>query len=200
MRSSLIIVLCFVLGVLVSYFGITPEVLLETDYSIYVLYGLMFLVGITIGHDKRILETLRKSGPKILLLPLGTAVGTLGACAVVGLFLPGYSVFDTMAVGAGFGYYSLSSVFITEYKGVELGTVALLSNIIRELSALLLAPLLVTYFGKLAPIAAGGATTADTTLPIITRYSGSEFVLIAIFHGVALDLSVPFLVTFFCHL
>lgn len=200
MRSSLIIVLCFVLGVLVSYFGITPEVLLETDYSIYVLYGLMFLVGITIGHDKRILETLRKSGPKILLLPLGTAVGTLGACAVVGLFLPGYSIFDTMAVGAGFGYYSLSSVFITEYKGVELGTVALLSNIIRELSALLLAPLLVTYFGKLAPIAAGGATTADTTLPIITRYSGSEFVLIAIFHGVALDLSVPFLVTFFCHL
>ena len=200
MRSSLIIVLCFVLGVLVSYFGFTPEVLLETDYSIYVLYGLMFLVGITIGHDKRILETLRKSGPKILLLPLGTAVGTLGACAIVGLFLPGYSVFDTMAVGSGFGYYSLSSVFITEYKGVELGTVALLSNIIRELSALLLAPLLVTYFGKLAPIAAGGATTADTTLPIITRYSGSEFVLIAIFHGVALDLSVPFLVTFFCHL
>ena len=45
-----------------------------------------------------------------------------------------------MAVGAGFGYYSLSSIFITEYKGPELGTIALLSNITREIITLLFAP------------------------------------------------------------
>ena len=103
-----------------------------------------------------------------------------------------------MAVGAGFGYYPLSSIFITEYKGAELGTIALLSNILREIIALLGASLFVKFFGRLAPISVGGATTMDTTLPIITRYCGKEFVIISIFHGFIVDFSVPFLVTLFC--
>lgn len=127
-----------------------------------------------------------------------TILGTLAGCAVVSLFLSHRSVTDCMAVGAGFGYYSLSSIFITEYKGPELGTIALLSNITREIITLLFAPLLVRWFGNLAPISAGGATTMDTTLPIITRYSGQSFVVVSIFHGFVVDFSVPFLVTLFC--
>ena len=103
-----------------------------------------------------------------------------------------------MAVGSGFGYYSLSSILITESKGAELGTIALLSNIIREIITLLFAPLLVRFFGNLAPISAGGATTADTTLPIITRYSGQKYAMLSIYHGFVVDFSVPFLVTLFC--
>jgi len=160
----------------------------------------MFLVGLNIGYDKEILNTLKKTRPKVILVPLATLVGTLAGCALISIVIPKYTPFECMAVGSGFGYYSLSSIFITQYKGAELGTIALLSNIIRELITLLFAPLLVMYFGKLAPISAGGATTMDTTLPIITKYSGSEFVLIAIFHGITLDLCVPFLVTFFCYL
>ena len=125
-------------------------------------------------------------------------VGTLAGCALIALVLPKRTIAEIMAVGSGFGYYSLSSIFITEYKGAELGTIALISNIIREIIALLFAPLIVKYFGKLAPISVGGATTMDTTLPIILKYSGKEFLVISIFHGFVLDLSVPFLVTFFC--
>lgn len=62
---------------------------------------------------------------------------------------------DTMAINSGFAYYSLSSIFITEFRGVELGTIALLANIIREMITLLLAPLLAKVFGPLAPITAG---------------------------------------------
>ena len=36
----------------------------------------------------------------------------------------------------------------------------------------------------------------DTTLPIITRTAGQQFVVVSIFHGLWLDFSVPFLVTF----
>jgi hypothetical protein len=92
----------------------------------------------------------------------------------------------------------VGTVTITEYKGPELGTIALLSNITREIITLLFAPLLVRWFGNLAPISAGGATTMDTTLPIITRYSGQSFVVVSIFHGFVVDFSVPFLVTLFC--
>ena len=80
----------------------------------------------------------------------------------------------------------------------ELGTIALMANIMREIITLLGAPLCVKYFGRLAPICAGGATTMDTTLPIITRYCGKDLVFISIFHGIIVDFTVPFFVSFFC--
>ena len=58
---------------------------------------------------------------------------------------------------------------------------------------------MVRWFGPLAPISVGGATTMDTTLPIITRTSGQEFVILSLFHGFLVDFSVPFLVTYFCN-
>jgi len=78
--------------------------------------------------------------------------------------------------------------------------VALLANIARELITLLASPLLVRWFGPLAPISVGGATSMDTTLPIISRYSGKDLVTLSVFHGFCMDFSVPFLVTFFCEI
>lgn len=155
-------------------------------------------MGLSIGNDPQTLINFRMLNPRLVFLPIATILGTLSAAALVSLILPHRSVTDCMAVGSGLGYYSLSSIFITEYKGPELGTVALLSNIMREVLTLLCAPLLVRWFGNLAPISAGGATTMDTTLPVITRYAGQPFVVVSIFHGFVTDFSVPFLVTFFC--
>lgn len=160
----------------------------------------MFSVGLSIGNDSQTLKNFRALNPRLVFLPVATILGTLAAAALVSLLLPHRSMADCMAVGSGMGYYSLSSIFITEYKGPELGTVALLSNIFREIMTLLGAPLLVRWFGNLAPISSGGATTMDTTLPIITRCSGQQFVIVSIFHGFVTDFSVPFLVTFFCSL
>lgn len=198
MRNSIIIVSFFVLGVLFGYFKIIPSSAIESDISFYVLCCLMFCVGVGLGNDSSMLKRFRRINPRFYLLPVATIVGTLSGCAIISLFLPGRSIIDSMAVGSGFGYYSLSSIFITEYKGAELGTIALVSNITREIMTLLLAPLFVKYFGKLAPISVGGATTMDTTLPVILKFSGKEFAVISVFHGFVLDLSVPILVTLFC--
>ncbi|MGL5015202.1 MAG: lysine exporter LysO family protein [Bacteroidales bacterium] len=197
MRGSVIILSFFIAGMSLAYFSFIPSSILEIELTQYALWCLMFSVGVSIGCDKRILETILKVNYRLLLLPICTIVGSLLGSAITSLFMDGYSLFDSMAVASGFGYYSLSSIFITEYRGVELGTVALLSNIYREIITLLGAPILYYLFGSLAPISAGGATTMDTTLPIITRYSGKEFAVVAIFHGIVVDLSVPFLVTLF---
>ncbi len=198
MRSSLIIVGFFILGSLLGYFGVVPTSFIEGDISFYALGALMFCVGVSLGSDPETLKNFKNINPRLLLLPLLTIVGTLAGAAIVGMLLPNRSVIDSMAVGSGLGYYSLSSIFITEFKGAELGTIALLSNISREILALLLAPVFVKFFGKLAPISAGGATTMDTTLPIIMKFSGKEFMILSIYHGFVTDLSVPFLVTLFC--
>lgn len=198
MQGSLIIIALFIIGVLAGRFAEVPAFLTEGDPTLYALYVLMFLVGISIGSDKKALQALKQQNLKIVLVPLGTILGTLAGSALISTVLSGRSLTDCLAVGSGFGYYSLSSIFITQYKGAELGTIALVSNIIRELTVLLAAPLLVQRFGKLAPISVGGATTMDTTLPVITRFSGKDFVVVSIFHGITVDFSVPFLVTFFC--
>jgi uncharacterized membrane protein YbjE (DUF340 family) len=103
---------------------------------------------------------------------------------------------DLFAIGAGFGYYSLSSIVITKISGESMGIIALLANIIREVVTLVMAPVFVRYFGKIAPIAAGGATTSDTTLPMILKYSGKEYVFGSVVNGIVLTLLVPIFIAF----
>ena len=122
--------------------------------------------------------------------------------------MPGVELFDGLAIGAGFGYYSLSSVLITQIKeasqgvalAAQLGTMALMANIMREVMTLLFAPIICKVFGRLAPVSVGGATSMDSTLPVIAAVCGKDLVFVSIFHGVLVDFSVPFLVTFFASL
>ena len=200
MKGSLIILSFFATGLLLGVFRWFPPEFLNFNFSFYVLCALMFSVGISIGNDPNSFRQFRSLNPRLIFLPLMTILGTWLGVIVVSFFLKERNLTDCLAVGSGFGYYSLSSILITEYKGIELGTIALLSNIIREVITLLFAPWMVKYFGKLAPIAAGGATTMDTTFPVIVKNSGKEFAIVSIYQGFIMDFSVPFLVTFFCGL
>lgn len=200
LKGSVVIVAFFVMGVMLSRFGLVTMHPDANNIGFLALASLMTAVGLSIGSDPNTMKRFATINRRLALLPLLTIAGTLAGSAIVSLVLPHRTLSDCMAVGSGMAYYSLSSIFITEYRGAELGTVALLSNIAREIIALLMAPLLVRWFGRLAAIAAGGATTMDTTLPVITRVSGKEMVVVSIFHGFITDFSVPFLVTFWCSL
>lgn len=200
MKASLVILSFFVVGLLLGIFRFFPSEILSYNISFYVLCALMFSVGISIGNDPSSISKFRHLNPRLLFLPLMTIAGTLLGVLAVSFFLKNRSASECLAVGSGFGYYSLSSILITQYKGIELGTIALLSNIMREVITLLFAPWMVKYFGKLSPISAGGATTMDTTFPIIIRNSGKDYAIVSIYHGFILDFTVPFLVTFFCSL
>lgn len=200
MKGSLIIVGFFILGIAAGLSGMVPESIIDGDLTFYALCALLLCVGIGIGSDRNIVTKFKSLDVRMALLPLGTALGTFAGSLVVSFILSGRSPLDCLAVGSGFGYYSLSSILITEYKGAELGTIALLANIIREMITLLLSPVLAKAFGPLAPISSGGVTSMDTTLPIIMASSGEQYSAVSIFHGFILDFSIPFLVTFWCTL
>jgi len=193
MKGSLIILAFFTLGLLGGMFRVFPEWILDDKLTTYALYTLMFLVGISIGSDKGAFYILKKMKFKVMLVPLLVIIGSLAGTALVAIFLPGINIREAMAVGAGFGYYSLSSIVISQLSSEELGVIALISNIMREITTLLAVPVMVKYFGKLAGI--GGATAMDTTLPVIVKFTGKEFGVIAVFSGIVLTAIVPVLVT-----
>ncbi|MFO7736669.1 MAG: lysine exporter LysO family protein [bacterium] len=196
MKNSLIIVGFFVLGIIIGLYDLLPQIFVETDFSLYALYILMFLVGIGIGADKNAWKILKNAKFKIILVPLTVIIGTAIGVGIISIFLKDITLRESLAVGAGFGYYSLSSIFISQISGEALGVVALISNISREITTLLFAPFFAKYFGKIAPISAGGATSMDTTLPVITQSAGKEYAIISVFSGIVLTILVPFAVTF----
>lgn len=198
MRGSLIIVAFFVAGIVCAVSGVIRLTEGDSDLSFIALCTLMMFVGMSVGSDLSALKSLRRLSPALLLLPVMTVVGTIAGCALVTPLMRGTLLTDNLAVGCGFAYYSLSSIFITGMRGAALGAVALTSNITREILTLLLAPFMCRGFGPLAPISAGGATSMDTTFGAIVAASGQQFAVLSIFHGFLVDFSVPFLVTFFC--
>jgi len=194
MKNSLLIIGFFVLGLIVGHFQwITNEINVD-KLGTYALFSLMIFAGITIGSDPSVWKIIRSFTYKILFVPIFIIIGTFSGTAVFTLLTDSFSAVDIIAVGFGFGYYSLSSIILSEIASETIGVIALLTNIIRELLTLLLAPLLPLIFGKLSVIAAGGATAMDTTLPVVIKYSGKEYGLIAVFSGIVLSLMVPVLI------
>lgn len=197
MRDTLIIFACLVMGGVVGYFNGIPE-FLPHDTTTYLLCILMFVIGLDLGNDIERLKSMVHLRWELLVLPFLTIIGSLGGGAVAALFISNISPAGGMAVGGGLGYYSVSSVIISEAVGPTLGFIALFSNILRETITMLFSPLLARWFGPLAPIATGGANSADVTLPIILNSSGQEYLLPSLLHGFVNNVSVPIVVGFLC--
>lgn len=160
---------------------------------------LLLGIGIDLGGNRQIWEGLKEKGWRILLIPLAVAVGTIVATGVTALFI-GLQFNEGTAVGAGFGWYSLSGVILAKIYNAEISAIAFLTNIFRELLAVLLMPFLARHLGYLTPIAAGGATSMDTTLPLISSVTDQQTTLYAFVSGAILSVLVPILVPLFIQL
>lgn len=154
---------------------------------------LLFTVGLDLGRDKEVWIKIRSMGWKVLLLPLSIALGSLLGAAVISLIIS-FPLNEGVAVGAGFGWYSLSGVMLKELVGAELGTIAFLSNIFRELMSLVIIPFVALHLGGITAVAPGGATSMDTTLPLISKAAGPDIALMAFISGAVLSGLVPVLV------
>lgn len=200
MKDSLTVLLCFAAGLLAGILsGDCPAWVGES--SLWLLYLLMFLVGIGVGADPQLKGMMRSLCPRDLLYPVATIAGTLAITLIVAPLIRGISIGDSLAINSACGYYSLSSIVIPQMKSAEigaaaaaeLGAVALLANVLRELMALVGAPFIVRRFGPRAEIAAAGVTSVDVCLPVIRRCCGDRYVAAAMLHGTLIDLAVPWM-------
>jgi uncharacterized membrane protein YbjE (DUF340 family) len=183
-------VACVALGVLAGYF--LPVLSLLAGYGTYVLVMLLFAVGRDLGRSPDFSVRQLVSVPRLLVVPIAAAVGTMLAAVLVGFCLP-YPLRSILGVAAGFGWYSLAGGLTTTLAGPELGALSFLANVARELLTVLALPFISRWFGAYAAAAAGGATAMDTTLPFIVDAAGPEAAPPAFVSGVVLSLAVPLL-------
>ena len=206
-KESLPVFAAFATGLVLGAGNMVPSWLLSHDLPKVLLSLLVFMAGMGLGAGDDLRTMAHGFNPKLLLLPLCTVIGSLLFSAAGVLLFSGRSLADCLAVGSGFGYYSLSSVLITDLKSVtagpeaatELATVALLANIVREMVAIMFLPLFSKVGGGMAAISVAGINSMDVCLPMIVRCAGDRQVIPqALFHGIALEVSVPMLIGAFC--
>ncbi|AMQ19422.1 lysine exporter LysO family protein [Thermococcus peptonophilus] len=189
MRFLYLVLGSLVLGLLTGHFlgldfGNAYEIMLDL---------LILLIGVDLGMSLNA-EELKKLGKKSLILPTETLLGSLLGGAVGALML-GINVKWGLAIGAGCGWYSITGPLIAQYSAIY-GAIGFLSNLLREILTIILYPILIKWIPPEKAVVMGGATTMDTTLPIITKFGGRKTTLVAFAHGFILTAVVPFVVSF----
>lgn len=182
------------LGIFVGLLFLSPEnlthVALISDWALALL---LFTVGYDLGRDQELGKKIKELPKTALAVPFLIALGSIAGTMLVGSLFRLASG-ESAAIGAGFGWYSLSAVIISQTYDVALGALALLTNIFREILAIILIPFIARRFGFLPAVGPGGATTMDVTLPIIAKNCDAQTTLIAFYSGTVLTALVPIVV------
>ncbi len=187
LRLLAAVIVGFISGSLIHIPGFTGE-----DVSTWMLRFLLFTIGIDlVKNGVSLKESL--SGFQALILPVLVVAGTI-AGSLLPAVLFSVPVRNAAAVVSGFGWYSLSGVLITDMGDPYLGSVAFLSNILRETIALITIPFIGRTRFKDVAIGIAGATSMDVTLPLIEKCCGPAKVPLSVASGAILSLLVPVIV------
>lgn len=192
-----VILLAIGAGFFSGYFCFSMEIKETLDTILMSALNVMVVIaGVEIGGNRHKIKQMIsiKNVGIMLAVPLGTIVGSLLGGSIVGPLID-MSRYDALLVSAGLGWYSLSSVVIAATYSTEVGTIAFITNVLREIMAFVLIPIVAKYL-KVPSIAIGGATTMDSTLPVILEATNMTVGIMAFIHGLVLTLVVPVLLKF----
>lgn len=153
-------------------------------------------VSISIGMHRGILSKIREYHIKIFIIPAGIIAGSIVGGIICSLLLK-IPVGQGTAIASGMGWYSLAGAAISELGGAKLGSIAFMSNLMREIFSFFLIPLIALKLNDLTCIAPAGATSEDTTLPVMLKYTNEETVVLSVLNGMLCSFAVPVLISVF---
>lgn len=187
---TLLIVFTVALGMVLGHFVLPDALAVHCGQIIQLgLYLLLFLVGLDLGRQEGMLSSVRQAGLRVVLVPLAVMVGTFTVTALAGLLLP-LGPKDCVAAAAGFGWYSLAPTLLAPYS-LTVSATAFLSNVLHELFAIVLAPIVAQRLGYIETVALPGAAAMDTVLPVVVSATDQRMAIYSFTSGVILSLSVP---------
>lgn len=171
----------------------------ETMIGYAITFGLCLLllfVGLDLGINGTILQSIKDVGLNVLIFPLAVAIGTLVGALVSLIFIP-ITTREALAIGAGFGWYTLAPGIILESGHITAGAISFMHNIMRELFSILLIPFVGHKFGYIESTGLGGSSNMDVCLPVIEKSTHSDIAVYAFITGIILSLSTTVLVPLF---
>ncbi len=186
------------IGILAGYvnniFGSPQLNIIFSEYTFNLsLIILLFLMGMLFGSDEESVAKMKEAKFRIFAFPFAVALGSIVGGLIGGIILR-IDVFASMGVCAGYGWYTLAGPLAGQLFGLEWGALGFAVNLLRELVTIA-STSIVAKLDKYAPIAMGGATAMDTTLPIIVRYCGQDTIITAFSSGFILTMAAPFTIT-----
>ncbi len=150
---------------------------------------LLFMVGMDMGKQGTLLADIKTAGFQVLLVPVAVCAGSLAFAALAGLVLP-LGVKDSMAAASGLGWYSLAPTLLAPYS-LSVSAVAFLSNVMREIFAIITIPIVAKYVGYVECASLPGAAAMDTVLPVVVGATHERITIYSFTSGVVLSLAVP---------
>lgn len=156
------------------------------------LYALLFLIGLDLAQ---VVISRSWLAPRVLKIPLVVMLASMLAGVLLS-WITGERLAVALALSTGFGWFSLSGALAGQYLGEAYGSVALLTDLMRELIGLTVVFMLGRNFAN-SSIGVCGATAMDTTLPFVRQACHYEYVPTAIISGLILTIAAPFFMLFF---
>lgn len=101
---------------------------------------------------------------------------------------------ECMLCAAPMGWQTLGGPLIQELRGPQLGNLAFLTNMFRDIVALLLIPMISRGRHAWLGVTPGGVSTMDVLRPVILAASGSQSLFQAVWVGGSCSLWAPFLI------
>lgn len=188
------IIVFLVIGIIFGRLFPETASLIDTGTAItFCLLFMLVIVGINLSFSKYNLSELKVKAKDVFIIVLGSTVGSLIAACITGRIL-GLNTAQAGAIGIGLGWASFIGVALSSVS-VYLGTVAFLTNSMRELLAIIGMKIYIKKFGKRAAISSAGSTAIDTSLGVITRYAGKEYAVTSILCGTILSFMTPFMLS-----
>ena len=198
---TVMIVIAVAVGMLIGYFVIRRVFAgnmesFENMAGLGIKIGLCLLlifVGIDLGLDGTVIENFKRVGIRILAFPAVVVIGTLLGAGISGTLM-GLNLKESLAVGAGFGWYTLAPGIIMEAGYITASAVAFLHNVMRELFSILFIPMVAQKIGYIETTGMPGAAAMDVCLPIVEKSTRSDIAVYSFVSGVILSILVPVLV------
>jgi uncharacterized membrane protein YbjE (DUF340 family) len=191
------VIIALISGILIGFTIFPKNILPFLDYLINInLCFLLLFAGYEIGKTFNITKGLKEASSIVSLILLSTIFGSIIGAFIAGQII-GFNLLYSISIGAGFGWYSLTGPLLMQYINPYIGAIGFTANILREILTILFFPYFEKIFGIFAAISMGGATTMDSTLPIIIKsVSDKKYILIAFIHGVILTILAPIIIPF----
>lgn len=176
------LVLGYGLAELVHYFNLNLSI---STWNLLLIF--MLFIGLDLAYSPLDRSWLNW---KIMLVPLGCIIGSLAGALLSSFIIKDINLKDLIMLSQGYGFYSMSGIVVTELKNAELGSIALMNDLFREVIAILLMYSIGWRYPRSA-ISAAAATAMDVTLPMVKQACGNDFIPHAMVSGFILSILAP---------